>query len=86
MFNIAATTQRLFSLGFLVILSIFAGNIIFGDAIIQSSVKPTVATSSYDSLLADSAETIALLDENIWTSLTIQGKDVYKRQHLPCGK
>lgn len=61
-------------LGFLVILIVAGGNFLFGSSIIQSSVKPLDTADTYDQLLSESAETIALLDENIWTSLTVQEK------------
>lgn len=73
-YKIVTVTQRITGIGFLLVILIISGNIIFGSSLIQSSVKPTDTSSSYDSLLADSAETIALLDENIWTSLTVQEK------------
>lgn len=72
--TIAGATQRIMGLGFLVILIVAGGNFLFGSSIIQSSVKPSVTSDSYNQLLSESAETIALLDENIWTSLTVQEK------------
>lgn len=72
--TIAGATQRIIGLGFLVILIVAGGNFLFGSSIIQSSVKPSDTADTYDQLLSESAETIALLDENIWTSLTVQEK------------
>lgn len=73
-FTIAGATQRIMGLMFLVILIVAGGNFLFGSSIIQSSVKPSVTADSYNQLLSESAETIALLDENIWISLTVQEK------------
>ena len=72
--TIVGATQRIIGLGFLVILIVAGGNFLFGSSIIQSSVKPSDTADTYDQLLSESAETIALLDENIWTSLTVQEK------------
>lgn len=74
MFTIAGATQRIMGLGFLVILIVAGGSFLFGSSIIQSSVKPSVTSDSYDQLLYESKETIVLLDEDIWTSLTVQKK------------
>ena len=71
---ITGVTQRIIGLGFLVIMLVIGGNYIFGSSIIQSPVKPSVTSDSYDQLLSESKETIALLDEDIWTSLTVQKK------------
>ena len=72
--TIVGATQRIIGLGFLVILIVTGGNFLFGSSIIQSSVKPSDTADTYDQLLSESAETIALLDENVWTSLTVQEK------------
>lgn len=72
--TVVGATQRIIGLGFLVILIVAGGNFLFGSSIIQSSVKPSDRADTYDQLLSESEETIALLDENIWTSLTVQEK------------
>lgn len=72
--TIVGATQRIIGLGFLVILIVAGGNFLFGSSIIQSSVKPSDTADIYDQLLSESEETIALLDENIWTLLTVQEK------------
>lgn len=72
--TIVGATQRIIGLGFLVILIVAGGNFLFGSSIIQSSVKPSDTADIYDQLLSESEETIILLDENIWPSLTVQEK------------
>lgn len=73
-FTTAGAMQRILGLGFLVILIGAGGNFLFGSSIIQSSVKPSVTSDSYNQLLSESAEIIALLDEDNWTSITVQEK------------
>ena len=73
-FIIAGAMQRIMGLGFLVILIVASGNFLFGSSIIQSSVKPSDTADTYDQILSESAETIALLDEDSWSSITIQEK------------
>lgn len=72
--TVVGATQRIMGLGFLVILIVAGGNFLFGSSIIQSSVKPSVTADSYNQLLSESAETIALLDEDSWSSITVQEK------------
>ena len=72
--TIVGATQRIMGLGFLVILIVAGGNFLFGSSIIQSSVKPSDTADTYDQLLSESAETIALLDEDSWSSITVQEK------------
>ena len=72
--TIGGATQRIIGLGFLVILIAAGGNFLFGASIIQSSIKPSDTADTYDHLLSESAETIALLDEDSWSSITVQEK------------
>ena len=72
--TIARAVQRIIGLGFLVILIVAGGNFLFGSSIIQSSIKPSVTADSYNQLLSESAETIALLNEDSWSSITVQEK------------
>ena len=65
-------TQKLMGVGFALIMVVSGINILFGSSIMKSGVHPATQKNISEQSLSNHMETIALLQEDSWSMLTIQ--------------
>ena len=70
--HVVSVTQRLMGMGLVLIMVISGINIFFGSTIMKSGVTPTAPANMNEQSLSNNIETVALLQEDTWKSMTIQ--------------
>lgn len=73
-FGVVNVTVRLCGIGLAVIMLVTCGNLIFGSSIMKSRAGLPVKGNDSEQMILDNMETISLLNEQAWSTLSLQEK------------